>query len=158
MSSFELALTGTTDALVAAIIEVVRDNTPDALTDALTDEILTDEMLIEKTKLLIATFMDVSIHGWAFGGDEEGDEETKILNEYIAFHANGKPIGDTLIASEEAQDDVADHIDEALYDIYHAYMGENALELEGKDEALRYIVAAYNVYIDNKTSLTKAAR
>ena len=151
MSSFDSILTGATDALVAAIIEVVRDNTPDAL-----NEILTDEMLIEKTKLLLAKFMDVAIHGWYL--DKEEGKETTILNEYIAFHADGKPLGDAPLASEEAQNNITNHNHKALTDIYHAYMGENAPDHGELQEALRYIVASYNVYIDNKTSLTKAAR
>jgi hypothetical protein len=157
--SFDSDLTTARNALVGAINEIVRDN-------------FTDDMLDKK--FLITSFMDHG--GWTFGGDEE----TTNLNEYIAFYANGKPL-ESLdnIPLYKHREAVILHIEEALIDICHAYMGDNApppppevhdealwymgdnappLPPKGHDEALQYIIASYNVYIESKTSLTKAAR
>ena len=151
-SSFESVAIAANDALIAYIIKCVRDELGPAV-----NELLTDSALKEKTDSLIKAHMDVSEDGWVIY--PETDNECDITDPlvFIGFCTGEKPIESLDDIPFKYRKGISEHIDGALNEIFDSYLaGEGTCPDSETAEA--YIVATYNVYIDNKTSLTKAAR
>jgi hypothetical protein len=80
--------------------------------------------------------------------------ETKTINELIEASVGNK----TIYSCKDLPENISNYNLLALLDICAHLSSEDAFNFKLEDIAMTYIIAAYNIYIEDKTPLIKAAR